>query len=463
MTHHFNLFTCTRALLKLRLSLLVLVALLMVSITIEASQDELGIEFEQDDNQTMDELDIVFEEDEPETVDVKHSNNSLKIRGFIDSRWGTRVRNTDDFDKQNTLFETRLQSNIRGKWQHYKFKLKTDIVHDDVLDGSYLDVREAYIELPPNDRYNIRVGRQSILWGLGDLLVSNDLFPKDYLGLYYGRDAEAEYVVSPIDAIRSSIYFKNSSLDVIFSRFEPSAVPTGQRFSYFNPFAQSIVGEDMALNVVDTDSNAIMARWNTSLFNKEVAFYYNRTHWQTPDGFDPQTREFFYPRLNTLGFSIRNEWGPGIISLDAAYYQSADDKDGDKFWIRNSEIRFILGYDFELAKDLNVGLQWMQEQRQNQDNYRNSLPELIQASPSEYNLLTLRLNKFLFNQKMTLSLFTYYSPTQSDRYVRLNMFYKFDDHWLINIGSNHFSGDVDTRFGQLSDNSNYFAALRWSF
>lgn len=426
----------------------------------EEPLDELGIEFEEDQ---ADELDIVFEEEQVSNNQRKYPEQRLKFRGFIDSRWGTRVRDTNDFNRQETLFETRLQSSIRGKWHHYKINLKADIVHDDIIDGSYLDVREAYIELPPNDHYNIRIGRQSILWGLGDLLVANDLFPKDFLGLYYGRDAEAEYMVTPSDAIRSSFYFKNSSLDVIFSRFEPSAVPTGQRFSYFNPFTQSIVGEDMALNIIEPDSNAIMARWNTTIFNNELAFYYNRTYWQTPDGFDPQNGTFFYPRLNTFGFSIRHEWGPGIFSLDAAYYQSLDDQDGDKFWIRNSETRFIMGYDFELAKDLNIGLQWMQEKRQSQNNYRNNLPEPFQALPSEYNLLTLRLNKFLLNQKMTLSMFTYYSPTQSDRYVRLNVFYKFDDHWMINIGSNHFSGEANGRFGQLSDNSNYFAALRWSF
>ena len=443
--------------------LLFSIASLLIPQFVMAVEDELGIEFEDElDIEFDDELDIEFEDDETDTKQ-ESVNSNLKIRGFIDTRWGDRIHTSDDFENQKTLFETRLQTSLRYKWNQFKINFKADMVHDDIIDGTYLDVREAYIELPSNDFAQIRMGRQNIMWGLGDLVVANDVFPKDFLGLYYGRDAEAEYMVSSSDAIRSSFFLQNSTLDVVIAEFKPWDVPFGERFSYFNPFVQDIVGEDHILNIKENKDTSIMARWNTSLFGQELAFYFNRSYWQSAQGFDPQTLELFYPRLNTLGFSIRNEVGPGIVSLDAAYYQSADDKDGDKFWIRNSEIRFILGYDFELAKDLNLGFQWYQEQHQDQNNYLSSLPESVEALPSEYNMLTMRLNKFLLNQKMTLSLFTYYSPTQEDSYVRINMFHKFDDHWMINIGTNHFSGDPNTRFGQLRENSNYFAAIRWSF
>jgi hypothetical protein len=73
-----------------------------------------------------------------------------------------------------------------------------------------------------------------------------------------------------------------------------------------------------------------MARWNTNLYGQEVALYYSRSRWQSPDGFDPQTQQLLYPRLNTYGFSTRGEMGPGIFSIDAAYYQSSDDKEGDQ-------------------------------------------------------------------------------------------------------------------------------------
>ncbi|MFK8012663.1 MAG: hypothetical protein AB8B80_11515 [Marinicellaceae bacterium] len=426
----------------------------------ETFEDELGIEFEVETE--TDELGIEFEE-EDSMIQTQPKNIHYKFRGFIDTRWGNRIQNSDDFQNQKSLFETRLQGSLRFNLQNFKFNIKADLVHDDIIEGTSIDVREAYLELPSNDIVQTRIGRQSILWGLGDLMVVNDLFPKDYLGLYYGRDAEAEYVVNTSDAIRSSFFIKDSTLDIVLSEFKPSDVPTGVRFSYFNPFSQEIVGEDQVLNIKDNNKAALMSRWNTSIFDNEVAFYYNKTFWQTPEGFNPNTQEFFYPKLETIGASIRNEIGKGILSLDAAYYFSKDDSSGDKFSVRNSEVRFILAYDFEVKKNLNLGLQWYQEQRQDQNNYMNNLPKGFEAENREYNLMTMRLTQFLMNQKMTLSLFSYYSPTQDDGYLRLNMFHKFDDHWMINIGSNHFSGKANTRFGQLKDNSNYFAAIRWSF
>jgi len=422
--------------------------------------DELGIEFEQESD--ADELDIVFEYDEENESSIIEETG-YKFRGFIDTRWGTRIQHSDDFDNQHTLFETRLQGKIEYNYKDFRLNLKADLVHDDIIDGTSIDVREAYIELPSNNVVQTRIGRQSILWGLGDLIVVNDLFSKDYLGLYYGRDAEAEYVVNPSDAIRSSFFIKNSTLDIVVTKFKPSDIPTGIRFSYYNPFIQDIIGENQTLNISGSKKTSLMTRWNTSILNTEVAFYYNNTNWQTPEGFNPKTQELNYPRLETFGFSIRNELGKGIISIDAAYYLSTEDRKGDKFWIRNSETRFILGYDFEIRKNLNLGLQWYQEKHADQANYVASLPSFIQVVPKEYNMLTARLTQFLMNQKMTLSLFTYYSPTQNDGYLRLNLFHKFDDHWMINLGTNHFSGEPNTRFGQLQQNSNYFAAVRWSF
>jgi hypothetical protein len=411
-------------------------------------EDELDIEF-------MDELETSKAEEKPKS--------NLQFRGFVDTRWGTRLKSSDNFDRQTSLAETRFQGNIKFSAKKFKFNVKADLVHDDIIDGTHVDVREAYIELPANDYAQVRIGRQNIMWGLGDLMVANDVFPKDFMGLYYGRDAEAEYMVTSSDALRTSIFLDDSTLDIVWSQFVPWDVPTGERFSYFNPFLQQTVGEKNVLDIKENHNGSVMARWSTNLLGQEVALYYNRSRWQSPDGFNPQTQELFYPRLNTYGFSTRGELGKGILSLDASYYQSAQDKEGDKFWIRNSEIRFILGYEFELATDLNVSFQWYQEQHQQQSQNLSSLAPGMEAAPREYNLLTMRLNQFLLSQKMTLSMFLYYSPTQKDSYLRLNMFHKFDDHWMINIGTNHFSGAQDARFGQLEENSNAFAAVRWSF
>ncbi|HCK32254.1 MAG TPA: hypothetical protein DHW10_01795, partial [Rhodospirillaceae bacterium] len=77
---------------------------------------------------------------------------------------------------------------------------------------------------------------------------------------------------------------------------------------------------------------------------------------------------------------------------------------------------------------------------------------------------TLRLTKMMLNQNLTLSLFNFWSPSDSDGYVRPKANYKINDHWTAEAGGNIFYGESrDTFFGQLEDNTNIYASLRRSF
>lgn len=407
-----------------------------------------------------DELDVVFLDEIEMTAEEQ---SIIDFSGFLDTRYGTRIEKSALFDKQATIAETRLQGNIKFSFNDYKFNIKADLLHDDIINESEIDLREAYVELPPNEYMQVRIGRQNILWGLGDLIVANDLFPKDYSGLYTGRDAEAEYMVKPSDAIRTSFFINDSALDIVYSKFEPSDVPDGERMSIYHPLLGKTVGEDQSLQVKDNHKNVWMLRWNKQIFNQEIALYYNRSYWQTPEGIDLQTGKMYYPKLNSFGLSSRGELGVGIYSAEIAYFDSEEDEDGDNFWVRNSEYRYILSYEFELATDLNMSMQWYHETHLQHDDYLKSLPDNIIAKDEKYDLLTVRLNQMLLSQKMTLSLFAFYSPTQNDSYVRLNLFHKLNDQWVVNIGSNHFNGQQTGQFGQLKENSNYFASIRYSF
>lgn len=407
-----------------------------------------------------DELDIEFVD---EVEIVKDKSSAFDFSGYLDTRYGTRIKETALFDEQATLSETRLQGNIKFRANEFKINFKADLLHDGINNESKIDWREVYVELPSSEHMQVRIGRQNILWGLGDLIVVNDLFPKDYSGLYAGRDAEAEYMVKPSDAIRTGIFFGDSALDIVYSKFEPSDVPDGERMSFYNPLLGKTVGEENPLNIKDEHNNAWMLRWNKQLFNQEIALYYNKTYWQTPEGIDLQTSQAYYPKLSSYGISSRGEFGVGIYSAEISYFDSEEDKEGDKFWIRNSEFRYLLAYEFEFAADLNMSMQWYHETHLQHDNYLASLPANIIAKDEKYDLLTLRLNQMLLSQKMTLSFFAFYSPTQDDSYIRLNLFHKFDDQWIINIGTNLFNGQQTGQLGQLKENSNYFASIRYSF
>ncbi|MBW2029063.1 MAG: hypothetical protein JRJ31_08305 [Deltaproteobacteria bacterium] len=79
-------------------------------------------------------------------------------------------------------------------------------------------------------------------------------------------------------------------------------------------------------------------------------------------------------------------------------------------------------------------------------------------------MMTVRLTKLLMNQNLTLSLFAFYSPSDSDACLRPKVHYKVTDHWSAEAGGNWFLGSSDqTFFGQFEDNSNVYSAIRYGF
>ena len=52
-------------------------------------------------------------------------------------------------------------------------------------------------------------------WGTGDLVFLNDLFPKDFVSFFAGRDDE--YLKAPGDALRITHYSKAVNIDFVWT------------------------------------------------------------------------------------------------------------------------------------------------------------------------------------------------------------------------------------------------------
>jgi hypothetical protein len=108
-----------------------------------------------------------------------------------------------------------------------------------VDEQGHADLRELYFDLSPVQVLDIRAGRQILTWGAGDLIFINDLFPKDFVSFFIGRNLE--YLKVGSDAAKFSLYPGPFSLDLVaVPHFTPSEIPKGERLSFFNPFANRI-------------------------------------------------------------------------------------------------------------------------------------------------------------------------------------------------------------------------------
>jgi len=405
-------------------------------------------------------------EDKFSIRDQLYKKYEIELYGFIEGRQGWRLQN-DPLQKDTSISEMRLQLDLTRDADWGIVKLKGDIIGDQVEEEVYGEIREMNILFSPLDYMDLKMGRQTLTWGTGDLLFVNDLFPKDWKSFFIGRDDE--YLKAPSDAIKASIFSNLLNIDLVYTPlFNGSQYIDGTRLSYWNPILGRTAGRDFIFDDQERDSifqdSEYAARLSKNMAGLELAFYGYYGFWKTPEGLDAEEVKLFYPELSVYGASTRRALLGGIGNFEIGYYDSRDDRGGGDPLVRNSEIRMIAGFERELAPDLTGGFQYYLEWMQDYDTYKKTLPVNTVARDEFRHLLTLRLTKLLMNQNLRLSLFVYYSPSDQDGYIRPKAHYKITDQWAVEAGANIFAGEEDhTFFGQFQDNTNAYAGVRRSF
>ncbi len=398
--------------------------------------------------------------------DQVYDQIGLEVTGFVEARQGWRLAD-DELQKDASIFEARLQLAVDKDLDLALVHFKGDLVGDRIEDNVRGELRELNTSFSPLAWMDVKAGRQTLTWGTGDLLFVNDLFPKDWEAFFIGRDDE--YLKAPADAIKISLFADVIDLDLVYAPLHnASTFIDGDRISYFSPFLNRIAGRADRLRDEARDDlfedNEYALRVSKNIGSVETRFYGYYGFWKTPEGFDALTGKATYPRLSVYGASLRAPVLGGIGAIEAGYYDSGDDRDGDDPLVRNSETRLLIGFEREIGKDLTGGLQYYLEVMDDYANYKDSLPGGSPRKDEWRHLITLRLTKLLWDQNLRLSFFGYYSPSDEDAYLRPKAHYKLTDAWALEVGGNIFWGeDQDTFFGQFEDATNAYAAVRWNY
>ena len=401
------------------------------------------------------------------------SSFALDLHGFSEGAYGARFEE-DGTEKDNyNLLEGRLQlkgahaPELLDNW-YGEFAFKVDLLHDHYDETSKGILRKAVLTLTPHDNLDLKIGRQILTWGTGDFLFINDLFPKDFVSFFIGRDDE--YLKLPSDAFKTSFFLKKLNIDfVLIPQFTPNDSIDGERLSFYNGLMGSIVGQNGAGNFYSpphTINNVEKAlRLYRTFGSWEGALYVFRGFYKEPLGVsNAADMDFFYPELSVYGFSLRGPFAGGIGNMEFGYYDSRNDKSGADPFIENSDLKYLLGYSKDMGGDFRTGVQYQLEQMLDYDRYRVSLATGSPVDDEYRHLFTLRLTKLWMNQTLDTSLFCFYSPSDEDYHLRPKAGYKFTDNLSLAVGANIFEGKKDhTFFGQLNKNDNVFTRMRYSF
>lgn len=386
----------------------------------------------------------------------------VELNGFIEFRAGYRIQN-DPRQKQASVLESRLQAELFTYTPWAEFKYKGDLWADGITEKGEYDTREAWMFARPSDVLDVKIGRQVLTWGTGDLVFLNDLFPKDWQSYFIGRDSE--YLKAPSDALKVSFFTSFANIDLVYTpQFDPDRYITGEYVSYWN--GSELAGRDNLIKAQVPDQwfkdDEIALRLYKNIHNYELALYGYRGFWKQPGG-QSGSGEHLFPELSVYGFSARGSVGRGIGNLEFAYYRSGQDSDGTDPMINNSELRYLVGYNQDLAMDFNASLQYYLEQLLDYGSYENSLVQGVSRDRFRH-VITLQLTWLLMNQNLELSLSSYWCPSDQDAYLRPRAAYKWTDDIMVEVGANIFIGrQMHTFFGQFEDNTNIYTAVRFSF
>ncbi len=393
------------------------------------------------------------------------SDMDIEVHGFYEMRAGYRLQN-DPYEKDMSVMENRLQVDVTSYADIGEFRFKGDTIGDLVTEEAEFDTREAYYFGRPLDYMDLKLGRQILTWGTGDLIFINDLFPKDWQSFFIGRDTE--YLKAPSDAVKVSLFFDAANLDIVYTpKFDPDRFIRGERISYWNSNLNRLAGEDAIQHTNKPDqwfkNDEIAMRLYKNIEGYEYALYAYRGYWKSPGGQSAAQTQAIFPDLNVYGGSVRGAIAEGIGNLEFGYYESGEDQSGNDRLKNNSELRFLAGYSREIGKNFTASVQYYIEHMMDYGHHQDSNPVGLDRDRNRH-LVTLRLTKLLMNQNLKLSLFTYYSPSDKDVYLRPNIHYKISDNLAVETGANLFFGDYRrTFFGQFRNNTNLYTAVRYSF
>ncbi len=390
----------------------------------------------------------------------------MSAHGFLQGNYSVATDGKNPDGNGLKWAEERAQFKLEGSRKEERLFLKTDVFYDNMDEKADVEVREAYI-VSSGGLWDARIGRQIITWGVGDLVFINDVFPKDHEAFFSGRPME--YLKKGSDALKVSAYPEFASFELVVTPFfEPDNMPRSERFWMYDPMPQVTNREtkEPAANLKNTE---IALRAYRDLAGFESSFYFYKGFYRTPsmqpDSLSAPTKiTLHYPELLLYGLSLQRSALDGVVSLEAGYLDSQDDKTGTNPLIPNHQAKVLVAYQRQIIEDMTMTTQYLGEYMLSYDAYEAHRIQGFPKEPLYRQLLSLRLQYLMMSQTMRLGWFSFWSPTDKDYLLNPEIRYSFTDNLWGAIGALVYGGDSDTtRFGSFDRNDNVYTQARYEF
>ncbi len=394
---------------------------------------------------------------------------NLDFSGYVRNYSGMLTGNgSNDF----VILQNTFNLNIEKKFSSSAFKVNPMIYHY-FSDSLEFRLREAYIDLY-FDNFDIRLGKQQIVWGKADgVFITDIVSPKN---LYEFLLPDFDEIRIGVEGVKFDYYLGDNTLELVWLPvFNPTIYPN--KNSVWAPKTNFLIQP-----TIDNSKETITPSLNNSEIFGKFSALTESIDFEVMGGYmwddDPTmfTNLTFNPaamtknltitpehkRLTLAGGSFSTTLGPFVVRGEGAYYwgkyfNTIDPGKNDGV-IQKDYIHYMLGLDYTLF-DINFSAQFIQRAI---INYDNSIAQSPFFKDQYNNMMTFLARYSTLNETLTFELFTYYDFEYSSSLIRPRVLFDYSDAINLQFGANVFTGS-EGAFGQYNKNDMIYGKIIYSF
>ncbi|MBM9616920.1 hypothetical protein JWJ90_21905 [Desulfobulbus rhabdoformis] len=387
----------------------------------------------------------------------------LELSGWAEAIQSMRIQSPNDSLMSRVKLRLELSADL--DWLYGFFSGDAE-KNWEIASETGVDLHEAWVEHVA-DNWDLRVGRQIIIWGKADgVQVTDMISPPDYTE---SITRELDEIRMPVDSVKFRWLGDMVDTELIWIPvFKAAVMASGD-----NPWALQSASPDgvttLTNSTIEPDSFFTESEFALKISSYLSGLDLAASVFYTWDDFATRYRTVTsvgdnilveltprHERLTVFGLEGALPWSEFVFRAEAAYYKGRyyesesvyhqpQQKDGYK-WLG--------GVDWTPGDDWSVTAQLIGDGILNHDDRL--------ADPAHATMVTLNVSKDLLHQTLTVSNMLYWSVDDGEIFNRIKAEYEMRDGLHLSAGVDIFSGD-DGQYGVYEDNSQVWVNVKYSF
>ncbi len=341
-------------------------------------------------------------------------------------------------------------------------------VYKNTNEDTYMDLRQLYMDIYL-DSFDIRVGKQQIIWGKADgVFITDIVSPKDLREFLLPDFSEIRIGIT---SIKLDYYLDESTFEIVWVPvFTPTTEPEEGAIWRISPTLPVPVSFDYSKKEVEDklENSEVFAKYSylSSLIDFEIMGGYmwddSPTLHMDPS-IDSVSKKITsvtvapeYHRLSLAGGSLSTSLGGYVLRGEGGYFRGkyfeTDDLNSGGV-IKKDYLNYVAGIDGSFI-DINLSAQFIQQLILEYD-------EDITSDEYE-NMITFLAVKDYFRETLRVEFFAYIGLNNKDALLKPRIVYYISDELELQLGTNIFTGD-EGNFGQYDANDMVYSKIKYSF